>query len=88
VIVLAAGQGYQLDGLNKCLIKDPTDGRGILDAAMRAFSGFHTRPVLLPRGEEIVLADPRLILYYQNRLVAHGLALEAASRPRSRSRTS
>ncbi len=51
------------------------DGRALLDEAMRAFSGFHTRPVLLPRGDEIVLADPRLILYYQNRLVAHGLSL-------------
>jgi choline kinase len=37
VIVLAAGQGFQIDGMNKCLIRDPCDGRTILDKIIRAF---------------------------------------------------
>ncbi|HLK38859.1 MAG TPA: 1-acyl-sn-glycerol-3-phosphate acyltransferase [Polyangiaceae bacterium] len=51
-------------------------GREILDEALRAFSGYHTTPVLLPRGEDLVLADTRLIFYYQNRLAAHGLGAD------------
>jgi glycerol-3-phosphate O-acyltransferase len=54
-------------------------GREILDEALRAFSGYHTTPVLEPRGESLLLADTRLILYYQNRLASHGLALDLAA---------
>ncbi|HEX4447999.1 MAG TPA: 1-acyl-sn-glycerol-3-phosphate acyltransferase [Polyangiaceae bacterium] len=49
-------------------------GREILDEALRAFSGYHTTPVLEPRGSDLVLADTRLIFYYQNRLTSQGLA--------------
>ncbi len=49
-------------------------GREILDEALRAFSGYHTTPVLEPRGANLVLADTRLIFYYQNRLASQGLA--------------
>jgi glycerol-3-phosphate O-acyltransferase len=62
-------------------------GREILDEALRAFSGYHTTPVLEPRGDALLLADTRLLLYYQNRLASHGLALdlaEPAARPRPR----
>jgi glycerol-3-phosphate O-acyltransferase len=51
-------------------------GREILDEALHAFSGYHTTPVLQPRGADLVLADTRLIFYYQNRLAAHGLAAD------------
>ncbi len=51
-------------------------GREILDEALRAFSGYHTSPVLEPRGADLVLVDTRLIFYYQNRLAAHGLAAD------------
>jgi glycerol-3-phosphate O-acyltransferase len=54
-------------------------GREILDEGIRAFNGYHTRPVLLPRGDDVVLADPRLILYYQNRLAVHGLGIDAST---------
>jgi glycerol-3-phosphate O-acyltransferase len=62
-------------------------GREILDEALRAFSGYHTTPVLEPRGDALRLADTRLLLYYQNRLATHGLALDFAApvvRPRAR----
>ncbi len=52
----------------------PASGREILDEGLRAFSGYHTSPVLEPRGEDLVVVDPRLLFYYQNRLAAHGLA--------------
>jgi glycerol-3-phosphate O-acyltransferase len=55
-------------------------GREILDEALRAFSGYHTAPVLEPRGSDLVLVDTRLIFYYQNRLAAHGLAVDLGGR--------
>ncbi len=63
-------------------------GREILDEALRAFSGYHTTPVLAPRGDELLLADTRLIFYYQNRLAAHGLGIaldpgSTTARPRT-----
>ncbi len=48
----------------------------VVDDALRAFSGYHTQEVLAPRGNELVLHDTRLLLYYQNRLVAHGLGFD------------
>ncbi len=54
-------------------------GREILDEALRAFSGYHTTPVLEPRGSNLVLTDTRLIFYYQNRLASHGLAPDLVS---------
>lgn len=54
-------------------------GREILDEALRAFSGYHTTPVLEPRGANLVLADTRLIFYYQNRLTSQGLAPDLVS---------
>jgi glycerol-3-phosphate O-acyltransferase len=66
-----------------------TSGDAIVDAALRAFAGYHTNPVLEPRGADLVLADTRLIFYYQNRLAAHGLAADLiapkGARPSSRS---
>jgi glycerol-3-phosphate O-acyltransferase len=55
-------------------------GREILDEALRAFSGYHRAPVLEPRGDDLVLADTRLIFYYQNRLAAHGLAADLVTK--------
>jgi glycerol-3-phosphate O-acyltransferase len=63
-------------------------GREILDEALRAFSGYHTTPVLEPRGDSLVLADTRLIFYYQNRLASHGLALDLDARAGQRARAS
>lgn len=54
-------------------------GREILDEALRAFSGYHTSPVLQPRGDSLLLVDTRLIFYYQNRLAGHGLAADLLS---------
>lgn len=53
------------------------DGQGVLDDALRAFAGYHVEEVLSPRGEDLVLADTRLLFYYQNRLAFHGLGFDA-----------
>lgn len=52
-------------------------GDRVVDDALRAFAGYHTSPVLSPRGSELVLSDTRLLFYYQNRLAAHGVAYDA-----------
>jgi glycerol-3-phosphate O-acyltransferase len=50
--------------------------REVIDLALRAFAGYHANPVLVSYGGDIVLEDPRLLFYYQNRLAAHGLAYD------------
>ena len=56
------------------------DGAGLIATALRAFSGYHTQEVLVPRGEDLVLRDTRLLFYYQNRLAAHGLAFDGLAK--------
>jgi len=63
-------------------------GDAIVDEALRAFAGYHTAPVLEPRGADLVLADTRLIFYYQNRLAAHGLAADWVAPRGGRERSS
>jgi glycerol-3-phosphate O-acyltransferase len=63
-------------------------GDEVVEGALRAFAGYHQRPVIEPRagahgGSELVLADPRLLFYYQNRLAVHGLAIDFIA-PKSR----
>jgi glycerol-3-phosphate O-acyltransferase len=51
-------------------------GSEVIYHALRAFDGYHSAPVIEARGEDLVLADTRLLFYYQNRLAAHGLAID------------
>ncbi|MBL9101495.1 MAG: 1-acyl-sn-glycerol-3-phosphate acyltransferase [Myxococcales bacterium] len=41
----------------------------IVAEALTAWSGYHTRPVATELGEDIMIEDPNLLLFYQNRLV-------------------
>ncbi|MBL8969634.1 MAG: hypothetical protein JNK56_03585, partial [Myxococcales bacterium] len=41
----------------------------IVDEALTAWSGYHTRPAASAKGNDIVIEDPNLLLFYQNRLV-------------------
>jgi glycerol-3-phosphate O-acyltransferase len=59
-----------------------SSGREILDEALRAFSGYHTTPVLEARGDSLLLVDTRLIFYYQNRLAGHLPHAGAGKAPR------
>ncbi|MDP3274745.1 MAG: 1-acyl-sn-glycerol-3-phosphate acyltransferase [Deltaproteobacteria bacterium] len=45
----------------------------LLDEAVRAWSGYHSLPVLIAQGDGYLLSDLKLLLYYQNRLVVSGL---------------
>ena len=60
-----------------------SSGEALVHDALRAFAGYHTQEVLTPRGSDLVLCDTRLLFYYQNRMAAHGLALDAIA-PKSK----
>jgi glycerol-3-phosphate O-acyltransferase len=64
-------------------------GGDLVEAALRAFAGYHTAPVLRSTPEGVMLCDTNLLFYYQNRLAAHGVAWDviapsgmAPTRPR------
>jgi glycerol-3-phosphate O-acyltransferase len=40
----------------------------------RALDGYHSAPVLRARDGGVALLDPKVLLYYQNRLASHGVA--------------
>jgi choline kinase len=64
VIVLAAGQGFQLDGLNKCLIRDPLDGRRIIDKILLAFPRYKVTVVVGYQAVAIMQDYPQLDYVY------------------------
>jgi len=66
VIVLAAGQGYQLDGFNKLLIKHPKDGSKIIERYQEAFSGKDMTIVLGYRAINVMHNYPNLDYVYNS----------------------
>jgi glycerol-3-phosphate O-acyltransferase len=56
-------------------------GGDIVERALRAFAGYHTTPVLVPRADGIAITDPKLLYYYQNRLAGHGVAWDTLGGP-------
>ncbi len=55
------------------------DGPGIVAAELKGFTGYHEHRVIEQRGQDLFLQNTRLLFYYQNRLVAHGLAYDASN---------
>jgi glycerol-3-phosphate O-acyltransferase len=55
------------------------DGAGLVADALAGFAGYHTRPAAEARGDDVVLVDRELLLYYRNRLAHHRAAAEALS---------
>jgi glycerol-3-phosphate O-acyltransferase len=49
-------------------------GAELLRDAERALNGYHSTPVLRTRDGGVAVLDPKVLLYYQNRLAAHGVA--------------
>lgn len=84
IIVLAAGQDGILDGMIKCLIRHPQDGRTILDRIIDAAAGMPVTVVAGYRAIEIIERHPGLdyVLNYDwavtNNAWSLGLALDAA----------
>jgi glycerol-3-phosphate O-acyltransferase len=52
-------------------------GAELVRDALESFSGYHTRPAALLKGDDVVLGDRELIFYYANRLSHHGPAQQA-----------
>jgi glycerol-3-phosphate O-acyltransferase len=65
-----------------------TSGGDILAQAMSAFSGYHSAPVIEAHEDGIALRDPKLLYYYQNRLIRHGLGFDAETGGRAPHRAS
>jgi len=60
VIILAAGQGFKLDGFNKLLIKHPETGKRIIDTYIEAFHGKDITVVTGYRAINIMHNYPKL----------------------------
>jgi len=64
VIILAAGQGFLLDGMVKCLVRAPDDGSPLLERAVRAFAGHKITVVVGYRAVAVMEAFPNLEYVY------------------------
>jgi glycerol-3-phosphate O-acyltransferase len=51
----------------------PPSADAVLDTALDRFARYHTTFALVARGDDIVVEDPKLCLYYRNRLLHAGL---------------
>jgi glycerol-3-phosphate O-acyltransferase len=54
-------------------------GPQVVLEALDAFAGYHTQPAAILEGNQVVLQDRELLLYYRNRLAHHAPATEAVS---------
>jgi choline kinase len=81
VIILAAGQGFLLDGMVKCLVRAPHDSRPLLERAVEAFAGHRVTVVVGYRAVAVMEAFPDLDYVYNpdwatsNNSYSLGLAL-------------
>ena len=66
VIVLAAGQGFQLDGFNKLLIRDPVDNKLIIEKYREAFDGMDLSIVLGYRAINVMNKYPDFDYVYNS----------------------
>lgn len=82
VIILAAGQGFLLDGMVKCLVRAPHDGRPLLEKAIESFSNHKITVVVGYRAVSVMEAYPDLDYIYNpdwatsNNSHSLGLALD------------
>ncbi|MCU0656246.1 MAG: 1-acyl-sn-glycerol-3-phosphate acyltransferase [Polyangiaceae bacterium] len=60
------------------------NGDTLLAEALRAWQGSHRSPVLEEVNGELWIGDATLVFYYQNRLAAHGVALDVLAPRRER----
>jgi glycerol-3-phosphate O-acyltransferase len=50
-----------------------TDGRDIVERGLRGLRTYHTTPIAVRRGKQLVVLDADLLFYYRNRLEGYGL---------------
>jgi glycerol-3-phosphate O-acyltransferase len=60
-------------------------GQQLIEEALRAFRGTHSTHVIEENAGELWIGDAPLVYYYQNRLAAHGVALDTLA-PKRESR--
>lgn len=63
-IILAAGQGFQLDGFNKLLLRDPRSGEQIIDEYLKLFDKTDITVVLGYKAIEVMQRFPELHYVY------------------------
>jgi len=63
-IILAAGQGFQLDGFNKLLLRDPRSGEQIIDQYLKLFDKTDITIVLGYKAIEVMQRFPGLHYVY------------------------
>lgn len=63
-IILAAGQGFQLDGFNKLLLRDPRSGEQIIDQYLKLFDKTDITVVLGYKAIEVMQRFPELHYVY------------------------
>lgn len=85
LIILAAGQGFKLDGFNKLLIRNPKTGRTILEHYLEIFADYRITVVVGFRAIEVMSAYPQLDYVYNDdwRITgnSHSLALALSDEP-------
>jgi choline kinase len=85
VIVLAAGQGFDLDGMNKILIRDPRDGKTIFEKYREIFNGLPMTVVVGYRAVNIMNQYPDADYVYNRDWKvtsnSHSLALTLTEEP-------
>lgn len=70
----AESRGELHNGMN---LESEKPAEAVLDLAIERFGRFHTQPALAPLdGGRALRIDPRLVLYYANRLVHHELHIQ------------
>jgi len=50
-----------------------TDGRAVVARGLRGLATYHTTPVVVRQGTQLVVRDADLLFYYRNRLEGYGL---------------
>lgn len=64
LVILAAGQGFQLDGFNKILLKHPVTRKTILDHYLEYFAGFEVTMVVGFKAITVMNEYPQLHYVY------------------------
>ena len=85
LIILAAGQGFKLDGFNKILLKDPKTRKTILDYYLEYFSNYKLTMVVGFKSITIMNEYPQIDYIFNNEWQlkgnSHSLALALDQEP-------
>ncbi len=72
-------QLWSLEKNDKLLMDERLSGastQDVLDRGLRHLKVYHRKPALLRKGEAIIANEPKLVMFYHNRLLHYGLEIE------------